>query len=1054
MITKNYHQMTDKDITKQYWREFEKLSVELISKEFNVEPTIVYVTRGSQDGGYDGKIVHRVFDSKETKIDFVSLLESKLYSKSVSLRSFATTMIVAHNTRAHILFIVSNQLFTKQAIQEAAQFMQTSRLEVHLINGPTVSGYVRKYYQQLLERYSDELLHFLLEDNLALEKVCNDEITIQLNDHRKTEAVVEYGWNKDGTIADCKLRLNHDLRNSSSVVEIIGAQRIDIMDRLYDALWHPGISVLRGEAGVGKSIIIEQILYRLNNKGWLWTVLDLGQIRTSRSLFLEILSATVGIKFANIVVEGARSMDELIEALTFSPTHPIPRHLGEAVAHILMDDSNFASTHSDINAALFLQYLQATLGQHQSQPNHILIFQNLNRGSPETLDFLAVALDILDHCGVTVLIELRGYGEAEAHTPDEWRKRETQFRRKATRFDKRVHALTKNDAVSFISKALPGMGENRAEVIVERVGRVPLYLESACAWLREQQVVSSRTGETYTIQQLQTFFEDISPDNCIVLIDRHISFWMKHENPNYCYAIIAASLLDGRLTIPALETIIVEDDHTDFADTLLPTGLFTLNQHGGLSLKVKHDLMLERMRILSEESPFKRIEIAQKIVPKIDKVVIDPLRAEMLRANLAFICGEFKLSHEASTIAGNELKALGQLSDSAKMFELAIKSIEKMPAIQVVRKEFLVESLFTYLCIENDRNRLQLNENSGYLAQLETLIILEPILENREKWQLLIDMLRWRKHFLKEEFSQALPLALSASENAKNMNEKLPKTVSGEAFSNLGLTYKALGEIEKAQNAFVSATKTFPDCAICKVEYLSFLGAQKLVTDPLGSLSLLRDMIKVASEADNFPFREIIHLKVDVSMANFLAKQYGSAFELAMTALSEAEANAFPTQVARARNILACCFWIRNELDMASKQLDLAIFAAERSYYYRFLWRMRTNMAAVSAETGNASVALENALLATDLILGPREGVQMAPLFTDSDRKNRRYAALLSITHTLNLIDKKNIIEQMIERVASPIFAEDSRIILDGEFPKKVLDGTTHIHAGHIMITG
>ena len=118
MITRNYHVMDiDRDITKLYWREFERLSVELISEEFKVEPTIVYVTRGSQDGGYDGKIVHRVFDSEKTKIDFVTLLESKLYSKSVGLRSFATTMIVAYNSRAHILFIVSNQLFTKQAIQ-------------------------------------------------------------------------------------------------------------------------------------------------------------------------------------------------------------------------------------------------------------------------------------------------------------------------------------------------------------------------------------------------------------------------------------------------------------------------------------------------------------------------------------------------------------------------------------------------------------------------------------------------------------------------------------------------------------------------------------------------------------------------------------------------------------------------------------------------------------------------------------------------------------------------------------------------------------------------
>lgn len=1045
---------TSSDFTKLYWKEFEKLSVELIAREYNFDPTIVYVTRGSKDGGFDGKIVHRMAEYETTKIDFVSLLESKLYSSNIGLRSFATTMIVAYNSNAHMLFVVSNRLFTDQAVRETAQFMQTARIGVHLINGPTVSGFVRKYYQEIKDTYSHELLQFLLEDDPETESKSNEEIFLTINEADEYSAKVEYGWKDDGTIARCRLELEKTGPEETPQVDIVGQERTELAGRLRASLQIPGISVVRGEAGVGKTVVVNHTLHSLRKNGYICSRLELNHLNTARVLFLEIISAIVGINFSNMVVDKETSRDGLVEALIFSPNDPIPRHLGEAIANILLTDPHRASEQSDINGALLLQYLQASLSRHSTRNKHILVFQNLNSSPSETLDFLEAALEVLVQCDIPVLVELRTGGEAELHSRSEWNNVVEQFRRKATELDVSVPPLSPDDAVDFVCNEIAGLGPDRAKVVVDRVGCVPLFLESACFWLKQQKVVASEAGEVFTIHQLERYFEGISPDSCNVHLDRQISHWLNHENTNYVRAIMSASLLGGGVNLAILDFLGIEGDPADCADSLLKTGLFVFEPTGYYQINVKHELMFERMCRLAEERPFKRIEIANKLLPGTPQFCQSPLDANRTQAKLHFICGNFVESHEAAMKAGAELERLRQLSDSASMFKLAIQAIDRTPVDFTRRAQDQADALVALLLLEKDRNRLQMDENDGHIASLETLANLEPNLANRDYCKLLVAICRWRKHFLKEEVDLALQLAHSIHHNVSGTQAEVAGSLGCEAYVNLALSYKVAGEVDKARETFRAGVTAFPESAQCRVAELSFNSGRALVSEPEKSLEILQSMVQIATEAEHFPLRELLHMKVDVAMAYFLFGNYGSASKYALDAQREAEANALPTQVARAKNILGCCFWTEGSLELAARVMDDAIFAAERSYYYRFLWRMRTNMAAIALANGDKETALENAILATDLILAPREGQGKRSLFSTGNRKKRRYASLLSVTKTLYDLGKASLVDQLVERVSTPFYNEDVRLIKQGEAPRETLTGTTHTHAGQIMITG
>src|ERR1700737_986587 len=113
-----------KTFPQRYWRQFERLALELAREQWNIEPTTIWQTREKKDGGFDGGILHELGKVGHISIIHETLMEAKLRPKasSVGLRTFAATMVIAFNGRTNCLIVVSNGQFSKQALEVARDF--------------------------------------------------------------------------------------------------------------------------------------------------------------------------------------------------------------------------------------------------------------------------------------------------------------------------------------------------------------------------------------------------------------------------------------------------------------------------------------------------------------------------------------------------------------------------------------------------------------------------------------------------------------------------------------------------------------------------------------------------------------------------------------------------------------------------------------------------------------------------------------------------------------------------------------------------------------------
>ena len=147
-----------------HWEEFERLAVDFLSDQFGINPTKIWRTTASHDGGYDGGTVVELAKLAGQIIAHKTMLEAKLRSigKDLGLAAFAKTMIVGYNLGVNCLVIVTNLDFSKQALSEARDFAYRARFDIVLVDGATLSGWLRSRWEKLASSYDISFLTSLL----------------------------------------------------------------------------------------------------------------------------------------------------------------------------------------------------------------------------------------------------------------------------------------------------------------------------------------------------------------------------------------------------------------------------------------------------------------------------------------------------------------------------------------------------------------------------------------------------------------------------------------------------------------------------------------------------------------------------------------------------------------------------------------------------------------------------------------------------------------------------------------------------------------------------
>jgi len=1036
-----------KSLAQKYWLDFEKLSLALIKDQFKMEPISLRLTPASKDGGYDAEVKFQLSAEDSLNLSFRSLLEAKLRAKGsdVGLRTFAATLVVAHNNAANALIIVTNQLYTPQAVKEVARFAQATRMQVRLVDGLAVSGWVKSRYNNLIDQnYPKALLDWLREASSDVLEDRTFEIPLASYSSNVSGAIahLSIGADKDGTLSSCQVTVSE---TKQDLPHVVGARRQSLVNKLCKCMNEPaGVALLEGASGSGKSFLLSHAVATIEpikNA----SKLDLSSIRTANHLFLTIFERLTGIELGALLIDRDADQKYISRLLNAALGASQSEQFIDAVSIVVRASDEVFQVRGDLNKAFLAEYLGRIAKCQAALRPFLIICENLNKATSEVLDFLIAIINEMAPYGV-MLIELRTDGDALRTSPADWGTFQELLRRTATLERLRVPDLDKTDALALVDYWLPALGSTRAQVIFERIGLSPFLIEIACLWLKQHGIVSLVTENAVTIRYLETFFEGITPNKATVVIRNLVEFWVGNKLSIYKDAIVSAALMDGELPLAWLPQLDASQDEATLAHSLMQTGIFEPHRSMRNALRVRHDLLRECCAELVDGHVFAAEKMAARLRGRIQEFYPAGGALNRIEAKLALRTGDIEDAFTRSRQCAQEFEAQGQLSDASAMWELAHQAAERCALPDITRDEMIVDALLSQLSVEHNRNRLQLEVNKGRLAALETHIGLSPSIREDVALHVQVGLLRWRRLFLLERFDEAYALSHELERKGRLLADKL----QAEILSAIALTNKGLGKREEAQAQYDLAVARFPHIRSLQRSRLSNIAAAKLTTAPQLSLDAyyqMREMLRMESQPS---LRNTLHLDVDISMAHFLMGSYEEALVNAEAAAATALSNSYETQEARARNIAACCHWAREELAAASTQIELAVFAAERSYYYRFLWRMRANAAGIAVDRQDWKVAQQHAFEAIRLITDPRQG-EFAGLET---RRQRWYVGLLSALRSLDQSGEEQSADRLVATVPLPHLKSDLDTLRAGDWPSPVFEGTTHIHTDRIMVTG
>ncbi|MGB0712970.1 MAG: restriction endonuclease [Gammaproteobacteria bacterium] len=1087
------------------WRLFERLAVRMVAGAFRLEPGMVLVTHQSRDGGYDGSVSHELAtdDSVLGLLQELTFIEAKMRSGNggIGLRDFAATLVIAHNEYANTLVVVANRPFTKQALEQACRFFSRTNMRVKLVDGATVSGWVRRNLSELSADFPDGFLRGLLlgepDDECATRRVfdCQKHLMGMPIVPRQEvgRLVIETGWHDDETPADCELSAEATARSGAlaAPAALIGRERRDTLDALTGALSSsmrvsnapgseppPGaVCVLTGTGGVGKSVMVAHLLNRLADPAGAtaWTgLIDVGRELSSRGLFVSILSALLGTDPRDLTSgdevhwEPEALVARLVDGDATDPMY-------KAVARTLKSDLRDFESSWDLNVEPLLAYLGRVVARRSRHQPIALVFHELNRGTAETLDFLFQACRVLSTSQASVLVELRdsGYeetasgrrpGEAESVMPlEQWQQVVKRFRSLASAGAFHVRPLNDAEAVAYLQVLLPGLGDAQAGVICRHVGRVPLHLRLTADWHEAEGILARHDGGIFLVEDLERFFaeRDITPRSVNTIFDHLIASWWGRPQPFYRRAITAVALFNGELPLSAIEVLAAPGDGLNRAEELIASGLFQVGTGSTECLEVSHDLVRERIDRFVKEHRLGIGITAQELLDRLDAIVDEPSKREQWRVNLLLELGSahaLEAARRAQSVA-RELAATRDWSVASAYFGKAAASLRARAGFGRDDHEVLLEItvLADWLDVEVLRYRIGSSENERRLSTLLDLLAFSPSLpisrHEADELGLRAAIIEWRYYYVHERFDDALRAAERGRELARQAGSDVDVEVRGKALSNHAVTLKVKDRRADSLRAFDEALALLPDSYTVIAERLSNIAAFALRDDPARALTCYRELLRI-TQGTRYSFSEIIHAHVDIAMADFLLGDLDAAQRDAQIAVKMAMDNAVSAEEARARNILGCTRWAEGDISAADRAFEAAAFASERSISHRFLWRMRTNAAGTALELGDRERAYGLARSAEDAIIGPRESAFARTGADPGHFTARWYVALIAIASRYQSLGREDDLERMMRRVRLPRFRDHCERVALAEFPDEVFAGTTHLRAGRIMITG
>lgn len=987
------------------WRKLERLVFEYVEKLLGNSNVISKeLTVSSHDSGYDGTWL--VLSNNNMSVEKV-IMESKYRNTltSLPLNNCAKAIIISFNMGARKLYIGTNILFSPQAKEEVSKFKYRSNLNIQLINGIDLNRFIEKNKNFLLKKnFSNSFLKKIVDTTKDL----SDSSTNLLS-------------------SDSTKYTFDDKRNAIIT---------DITDLF---LFSSCINIVTGGEGIGKSILCYEILNNLKNEGYDSVVIDLSLCTSTRTLYINILEAIWGVELKDILLD--KELKEYIDVLISTKDNfseednssdfdiEIPR----AVKQILLCDSTIYNKHQDVFLYLLLLYISKILSVQRDYIKLVIMFENINKTTKDILMFLNSVIRVLNENFVRILLEIRTPLLISNMSPIDSNHLYDELTTFGNVFN--VDEFDNKKSAELIAKAI-NLSPNVCDSLANALCHNPLEICCAIELLNKKTSDEIKMLNKLSEKQLKNYWDrnHISMNSVVMTLVNSLSISIEFRT-----LFELTIIFNGAIKIEVLNKVFCDDEIIDLA---VKSKLYIFSRG---ELICKHLRFISAMKKTSNK--IINYSVAIKLIDffKEDQLLEDPFvelnilyaldDTKSIPSKLLEICEVLMLTHQYDQI----IDLISSFIDIKNNYTIQPQSYET--------HIILLLKLLHCVCETHSNN----NDNyKKYYDEVEKYILLYNPDKFKNKYWVEYQLMLWDKAFTSGKFDVSLDISSNLFNRISEIKTLFDKEFDciGRIYTSYGLSIKSIYSGAEAEKIFKDGLNKYPESYYCKASLLSQEGNHYLKHDPKISVNKYSDLLKIV-EGKLYPYREVLHTRVDISMSYFLCGDYAESIKWANESINISEPIGLLSQKGRALNILGCCYGALHEYERAKDCFEDSMILLINSNAQIYSWRAQMNYASILLHEDMSS---EKAITILQDIYNNLISNNLAKILNDSASVSHQ--CLLLIMMYFYSMKKSDFIKEIQNTFSNTLIINEFKSLIEKPNWKSSFNSKVKFVNGIIFVTG
>lgn len=903
-------------ISKKEWREFEKLVFQILLDEYNVqENDINKLTSETKDGGYDG--IFYVSSNKDDEININSkmmqiLFEAKLranFSKDLPLQEFSKALIIAVNKNADRIVIATNLHFSSNTRNALEQYAKNTGLSIQLKTSESIFTWIEKHsdleinkknadlYKLLKESYKEEKANFFDKDKT---NIFNDFVEIS-----------------------CK--------------EIIGCARKAERDNAKICIEkYNGVLTIEGEAGIGKTVFLNNLLFELANNDYKNYVFDLRNLTTPRTLFVNMICKIWNL---NCCAFYSMNQAEMEETLCFLGDERIDKQMNRIITNVLINSEDDYNCHSDVYEFNLINYIYKLYSLKKCKKKIVLAFKNLNDAPIELIYFLLSLCRKLGN-NFPIILEIRTSSQENDRIDcNDW----------SMALDKilKLPNIFKHCEIKYWDNTVTGnyirskfkpydIPMQDCYDIIKKIGKNPLYLDAYIDFLKynlDEKIILQNNLVAFVKNHHVNYFDNILLNYICSSASR------SSYGSEICFTL---SSFNGVVSFDILENLLGNGYRSYIKSFLTYAKFISISKN---KLIIIHSLYLDCLKEYCESLPlFWQQELAEKILNL--KIVAEPENDEYLETKIYLLkitgntC-QFILETVPYAI---RLFSQGQYNKCFDHFKAAYNLLFDLSENQTLPYDIEFQCRCGYLSTKLKLNNYQ-NSEMDFLSELHQcqFFLMHRFIDHTSDDEICLNLIEYRYYHLLGDFTKALETAKRMVKIIEERN--VSSEYASKALSEYCIAIKETSSLDLALKEYKRAMQKYPDSVELRFSRLSHLASKYGAISPKSTMRFL----KLCSEIEPYlSLSDRFHNHVNILACLFLDKKYVEAKDYGEKLLNDLYVFGIKSEEGRAANNIGCINLALGYEKEAERLFEYGISIFQDGKYVAFLWPILINRISLS----------------------------------------------------------------------------------------------------------